>query len=81
MLDMAFERQRLPDIELTADPASLPRRKANFITGLERMPVKFTPTPDCTSTTQKFAQTVWALVDSFRRSGPHRNGAGDQPSR
>jgi len=23
----------------------------------------FTPTPDCTSTTQKFAQTVWALVD------------------
>jgi hypothetical protein len=27
------------------------------------------------------ASAVWALVDSFRRSGPHRDGAGDQPSR
>ena len=34
---------RLPDIELTADPASLPRRRANFITGLEAMPVRFRP--------------------------------------
>lgn len=27
------------------------------------------------------ASAVWALVDSSRRSGPHRDGAGDQPSR
>jgi len=45
-LEVMFERlmQRLPDIELTSDSASLPRREANFITGLEAMPVKFTPT-------------------------------------
>jgi cytochrome P450 family 142 subfamily A polypeptide 1 len=35
---------RLPDLELADDPASLPRRRANFISGLESMPVRFTPT-------------------------------------
>ncbi len=34
---------RLPDIELEADSASLPRRRANFISGLESMPVTFAP--------------------------------------
>jgi cytochrome P450 family 142 subfamily A polypeptide 1 len=34
---------RLPDLELAADSATLPRRKANFISGLESMPVRFTP--------------------------------------
>jgi len=34
---------RLPDIELKADPSSLPRRRANFISGLEEMPITFTP--------------------------------------
>jgi cholest-4-en-3-one 26-monooxygenase len=45
-LNVMFERllTRLPDIELAADPADLPRRRANFITGLEKMPVMFTPT-------------------------------------
>ncbi|HEX4778267.1 MAG TPA: cytochrome P450 [Acidimicrobiia bacterium] len=33
---------RLPDIELATD-APLPRREANFISGLESMPVTFTP--------------------------------------
>ncbi len=33
---------RLPDLELVADSASLPRRRANFISGLESMPVRFT---------------------------------------
>ena len=33
---------RLPDLELAADSASLPRRRANFISGLESMPVRFT---------------------------------------
>ena len=28
---------------LAADPASLPRRRANFISGLESMPVRFSP--------------------------------------
>jgi cytochrome P450 family 142 subfamily A polypeptide 1 len=34
--------RRLPDLELmTGDP--LPRRASNFISGLEAMPVAFTP--------------------------------------
>jgi cytochrome P450 family 142 subfamily A polypeptide 1 len=43
-LRVMFERvlARLPDLELaTTDP--LPRRRANFISGLESMPVRFTP--------------------------------------
>ncbi len=35
--------QRLPDLRL-ADGADLPLRPANFVSGLEQMPVKFTPT-------------------------------------
>jgi cytochrome P450 family 142 subfamily A polypeptide 1 len=35
--------KRLPDIEL-ADPAEPPYRPANFISGYEEMPVRFTPT-------------------------------------
>jgi len=35
--------KRLPDIEL-ADPAEPARRPANFISGYEQMPVRFTPT-------------------------------------
>lgn len=44
-LKVMFETlvERLPDLELAADPATLPRRKANFISGLEHMPVTFTP--------------------------------------
>jgi cytochrome P450 family 142 subfamily A polypeptide 1 len=34
---------RMPDIELTVDARELPRRPANFISGLEAMPVRFTP--------------------------------------
>src|SRR6185295_19374364 len=33
---------RLPDLELAADSATFPRRRANFISGLESMPVTFT---------------------------------------
>jgi cytochrome P450 family 142 subfamily A polypeptide 1 len=35
--------QRLPDLRL-ADGARLPLRPANFVSGLEAMPVVFTPT-------------------------------------
>ena len=35
--------QRLPDMRLTSD-AELPLRPANFVSGLESMPVQFTPT-------------------------------------
>jgi cytochrome P450 family 142 subfamily A polypeptide 1 len=35
--------QRLPDLQL-ADGADLPLRPANFVSGLEKMPVEFTPT-------------------------------------
>jgi cytochrome P450 family 142 subfamily A polypeptide 1 len=35
--------QRLPDLQLS-DGADLPLRPANFVSGLEQMPVKFTPT-------------------------------------
>jgi cytochrome P450 family 142 subfamily A polypeptide 1 len=44
-LKVMFEQllSRLPDIEFAADPAGLPRRRANFISGLESMPVRFTP--------------------------------------
>ena len=34
---------RLPDLELT-QVDGLPRRPANFVSGLEAMPVRFTPT-------------------------------------
>ncbi|MGH2686306.1 MAG: cytochrome P450 [Actinomycetota bacterium] len=45
-LQVMFERllARLPDIELSAPVESLPRREATFISGLESMPVRFTPT-------------------------------------
>jgi cytochrome P450 family 142 subfamily A polypeptide 1 len=44
-LKVMFEQvlTRLPDVDLAADPSSLPRRRANFISGLESMPVTFTP--------------------------------------
>ncbi len=35
--------QRLPDMRLASD-GELPLRPANFVSGLEKMPVKFTPT-------------------------------------
>jgi cholest-4-en-3-one 26-monooxygenase len=35
---------RLPDIELAVPPDELPWRNSNFITGVESMPVTFTPT-------------------------------------
>ena len=35
--------QRLPDLRL-ADDSALPLRPANFVSGLEAMPVVFTPT-------------------------------------
>jgi cytochrome P450 family 142 subfamily A polypeptide 1 len=35
---------RLPDLHLTVDRADLPRREANFVSGLDAMPVAFTPT-------------------------------------
>ncbi len=34
----------LPDIELAVDPGELPWRNSNFITGVEAMPARFTPT-------------------------------------
>jgi cytochrome P450 family 142 subfamily A polypeptide 1 len=44
-LKVMFEQllQRLPDLELVADSGTLPRRRANFISGLESMPVRFSP--------------------------------------
>ena len=44
-LRVMFEEllRRLPDIEL-APGAELPMRASNFITGIEHMPVRFTPT-------------------------------------
>jgi cytochrome P450 family 142 subfamily A polypeptide 1 len=44
-LKVMFERllARLPDLHLAVDHADLPRRPANFISGIERMPVEFTP--------------------------------------
>jgi cytochrome P450 family 142 subfamily A polypeptide 1 len=45
-LKVMFEQllTRIPDMELAAPSESLPRRRANFISGLEAMPVTFTPT-------------------------------------
>ncbi len=44
-LRVMFERvlARLPDLRL-AEPGPFPSRKANFVSGLERLPVAFTPT-------------------------------------
>ena len=39
--------QRLPDMRLVSEDA-LPLRPANFVSGLERMPVRFTPTKPLT---------------------------------
>jgi cholest-4-en-3-one 26-monooxygenase len=43
-LKVMFEQllARLPDIRL-AEPGPFPQRKANFVTGLERLPVEFSP--------------------------------------
>ena len=35
---------RLPDLHLTVERDALPRREANFISGIEEMPVAFSPT-------------------------------------
>jgi cytochrome P450 family 142 subfamily A polypeptide 1 len=35
---------RMPDLRLAAERGALPRRQANFISGIEEMPVAFTPT-------------------------------------
>jgi cytochrome P450 family 142 subfamily A polypeptide 1 len=35
--------QRLPDMRLASPDAELPLRPANFVSGLEKMPVAFTP--------------------------------------
>jgi cytochrome P450 family 142 subfamily A polypeptide 1 len=35
---------RLPDLRLGVERSALPRREANFISGIEEMPVVFTPT-------------------------------------
>jgi cytochrome P450 family 142 subfamily A polypeptide 1 len=45
-LRVMFEQllARLPDIRL-AEPGPFPLRKANFVSGLERLPVEFTPSP------------------------------------
>lgn len=45
-LRVMFERllERLPDLRL-AEPGPFPHRRANFVTGLERLPVEFSPTP------------------------------------
>ncbi len=37
--------RRLPDLRLVADDSVLPLRPANFVSGLESMPVVFTPSP------------------------------------
>jgi cytochrome P450 family 142 subfamily A polypeptide 1 len=44
-LSVMFDRllERLPDLALTSD-AALPLREANFVSGIESMPVTFTPT-------------------------------------
>jgi cytochrome P450 family 142 subfamily A polypeptide 1 len=34
---------RLPDLRLAVDRTALRRRQANFISGIEEMPVEFTP--------------------------------------
>jgi len=35
---------RLPDLHLAVDRSALPRREANFISGIDEMPVEFSPT-------------------------------------
>jgi cytochrome P450 family 142 subfamily A polypeptide 1 len=35
---------RLPDLHLAVDRSALPRREANFISGIDAMPVEFSPT-------------------------------------
>jgi len=44
-LKVMFEQllARIPDMEFASDPSTLPRRPANFVSGLESMPVKFSP--------------------------------------
>jgi cholest-4-en-3-one 26-monooxygenase len=42
MIDRLLDR--LPDLHLADESAVLPLRKANFVSGLESMPVEFTPT-------------------------------------
>ena len=43
---MLFEELlvRLPDLELADPGAELPRRRGNFVLGIESMPLRFAPT-------------------------------------
>ena len=58
---------RMPDLELAVDPADLPRRPANFISGLESMPVRFTPSAalnrsTCESPNRALIERFWATL-------------------
>jgi cytochrome P450 family 142 subfamily A polypeptide 1 len=35
--------ERMPDVELSDSSSPLPRRRGNFVLGIEQMPVRFTP--------------------------------------
>jgi cytochrome P450 family 142 subfamily A polypeptide 1 len=52
-LKIMFEQlmERTPDMAFATDPATLPRRRANFVTGLDAMPVTFTPSKPKTAVT------------------------------
>ena len=41
--------QRLPDLRLASGRRDCPLRPANFVSGLEKMPVVFTPTKPLTT--------------------------------
>ena len=70
-LQVMFEQLlvRLPDLELAADPADLPRRRANFISGLESMPVRFQPEPSAPEelgmTNRELVEKLW--IDLYNR--------------
>ncbi len=61
---------RLPDLELAADPATLPRRRANFISGLESMPVHVQPVR-----TARKGRAVTDTASSSSSSGPTSTAA------
>jgi hypothetical protein len=45
LINAEVEGQRMADLRLAADDEVLPLRPANFVSGLESMPMVFTATP------------------------------------
>jgi cytochrome P450 family 142 subfamily A polypeptide 1 len=76
-LSVMFERlfARLPDLRLIPD-APRPRRPSNFVSGLESLPVEFTPSAPLALRSRP-ARDLARWQQGAGRPGTERNGGGE----